>query len=220
MEADYDIEIGNITEELHDLRRQLEQERQDHREHIAYLQKIAAQQLQQAHLRSGWPSAWELWVCRPDRNQDWRRYGLYETHAQAAATLKRVEGPPLELKIVPLYSAGTEGLPSNVEFSGRSAADAIERLGIALRIKTEEHQCCTEDLLALRKNEQDGWKEAAIAWEVCASIHNKWAKGKDALYSTRHADFVKHADDARQKLTHNALAQGREHSERPTGAEG
>ena len=62
---------------------------------------------------SDWPSAWELWVCRPDRNQGWVRYGLYENHAQAAATLKRVEGPPLELKIVPLYTAGTVDLPSN-----------------------------------------------------------------------------------------------------------
>ena len=58
--------------------------------------------------------------------------------------------------------------------------------------------------MALRNIEQDGWKEAAIAWEVCSSIHNKWAKGKDALYSTRHKDFVKHADDARKKLTRNA----------------
>jgi hypothetical protein len=43
------------------------------------------------------------------------------------------------------------------------------------------------------------WLEAAVAWEVCASIHEKWAKGKDAVYTTRHADFVKHADDARAK---------------------
>lgn len=42
-----------------------------------------------------------------------------------------------------------------------------------------------------------GWKEAAIAWTVCASIHNQWAKGKDALFTTRQADFNKHADDAR-----------------------
>ena len=62
--------------------------------------------------------------------------------------------------------------------------------------------------MALRNNEQDGWKEAAIAWEVCSSIHNEWAKGKDALYSTRHEDFVKHADDARKKLTHNAAMSG------------
>jgi len=46
----------------------------------------------------------------------------------------------------------------------------------------------------------DGWKEAAIAWEVCASIHREWAKGKDALYTTRQADFVKHAENARAML--------------------
>jgi len=85
----------------------------------------------------------------------------------------------------------------------------IKRLAIALRIKTEEHQCCAEDLISLSKSEQDGWKEAAIAWEVCASIHEKWAKGKDALYSTRHADFEKHADDARRKLPPNARNEGR-----------
>ena len=85
--------------------------------------------------------------------------------------------------------------------------DVIEKAGttseIALRIKTEEHQCCTEDLLEVRRSEQEGWKEAAIAWEVCASIHEKWAKKKDALYSTRHADFEKHAEHARQKLAPN-----------------
>ena len=41
--------------------------------------------------------------------------------------------------------------------------------------------------------------EAAIAWEVCASIHQKYAKGKDALFTTRQADFIKHAEDARMK---------------------
>ena len=77
----------------------------------------------------------------------------------------------------------------------------VVRLKIALRIKTEEHNCLTEDFLALRKSEQEGWKESAIAWEVCASIHETWAKKKDALYSTRHADFERHATDARRKLT-------------------
>lgn len=61
-----------------------------------------------------------------------------------------------------------------------------------------DYEC---NLIAAHLEEDDGWKEAAIAWEVCASIHEKWAKGKDALYSTRHADFVKHADDARARLT-------------------
>lgn len=45
----------------------------------------------------------------------------------------------------------------------------------------------------------DGWKEAAIAWTVCASVHEHWAKGKDALYKTRHTDFERHAADARAK---------------------
>lgn len=51
----------------------------------------------------------------------------------------------------------------------------------------------------LQTDSSRGWLEAAIAWEVCASIHQTWAKGKDALFTTRHADFVKHASDARQK---------------------
>ena len=54
---------------------------------------------------SRWASAWEVWVSRPDRNQGWRRYQIYDTFKQAEATMKRVEGPPLELKIVPLYAA-------------------------------------------------------------------------------------------------------------------
>jgi hypothetical protein len=43
----------------------------------------------------------------------------------------------------------------------------------------------------------DGWKEAVIAWSVCASIHREYAKGKDALFSTRQADFVRHEANAR-----------------------
>ena len=49
------------------------------------------------------------------------------------------------------------------------------------------------------KPRDEGWKEAAIAWAVCASIHEEYAKGKDALYTTRHADFVRHHEDARKK---------------------
>lgn len=45
-----------------------------------------------------------------------------------------------------------------------------------------------------------GWKEAAIAWEVCASIHREYAKGKDALFTTRQADYTRHANEARRVL--------------------
>ena len=46
----------------------------------------------------------------------------------------------------------------------------------------------------------DGWKEAAIAWEVCASIHREYGKGEDPFFNTRQGDFVKHANDARAML--------------------
>jgi hypothetical protein len=46
----------------------------------------------------------------------------------------------------------------------------------------------------------NGWKEAAIAWEVCASIHREYAKRKDGLYTTRQSDFVKHANNARAMI--------------------
>lgn len=54
---------------------------------------------------SDWPSAYEVWVQRTDTNHGWRRYNIYESYEQAEATVKRVEGAPLELKIVPLYAA-------------------------------------------------------------------------------------------------------------------
>jgi hypothetical protein len=47
--------------------------------------------------------------------------------------------------------------------------------------------------------EFEGWKEAAIAWAVCASIHREYAKGKDPFYTTRQSDFVKHEEAARAK---------------------
>lgn len=49
------------------------------------------------------PRAWELQVRRADT--EWRPYNIYETLRQAEAAMKRAEGPPLELKIVPLYAA-------------------------------------------------------------------------------------------------------------------
>ncbi len=46
-------------------------------------------------------------------------------------------------------------------------------------------------------SESDGWKEAAIAWAVCASIHREYAKGKDPFFTTRQNDFTKHEAAAR-----------------------
>lgn len=48
----------------------------------------------------------------------------------------------------------------------------------------------------------NGWLEAAVAWEVCASLHRQYCKGKDALFTTRQSDFVKHAENARGRASH------------------
>ncbi len=48
-------------------------------------------------------------------------------------------------------------------------------------------------------SEAEAWKESAIAWTVCASVHEQWAKGKDGLYKTRQGDYIRHAADARKK---------------------
>lgn len=44
-----------------------------------------------------------------------------------------------------------------------------------------------------------GWLDAAVAWEVCASVHATWAKGKDAMFKTRNKDYLNHAERARAK---------------------
>jgi hypothetical protein len=52
----------------------------------------------------------------------------------------------------------------------------------------------------MTEQELEGWKEAAIAWSVCASIHREYCKGRDPLFKTRQSDFTKHENDARAKL--------------------
>jgi len=47
-------------------------------------------------------------------------------------------------------------------------------------------------------SQAEGWKEATIAWTVCGSIHEKYAKGKDPFFKTRSRDFEKHEHDARR----------------------
>lgn len=42
-----------------------------------------------------------------------------------------------------------------------------------------------------------GWGEAAVAWRVCASLHEQYAKGRDTLYATRQLDFYRHGDQAK-----------------------
>lgn len=46
-----------------------------------------------------------------------------------------------------------------------------------------------------------GWRHAAVAWDVCASIHRTYAKKTDALFITRQQDFVRNAAEARARFT-------------------
>lgn len=58
------------------------------------------------------------------------------------------------------------------------------------------------------------WLEAAVAWEVCASSHARFAQGRDPFFNTKQADYRKHADECRERhakeagLSDLALARG------------
>jgi len=49
------------------------------------------------------PVAWQLFVRRLSDGKAYHFYSTYDSHKQALATLKAVEGPPLECKLIPLY---------------------------------------------------------------------------------------------------------------------
>lgn len=47
-------------------------------------------------------------------------------------------------------------------------------------------------------SELEGWKEATIAWTVCASIHRSYAEKRDPVFKKRQADFVKSENKCRE----------------------
>ena len=50
------------------------------------------------------PRAWEVWVRYIDRESEWKWYRTTEVAKFALETVKRIEGPPIVCKIVPLYA--------------------------------------------------------------------------------------------------------------------
>lgn len=84
------------------------------------------------------------------------------------------------------------------------AMNECDALRTAVRHESDCVEAAKTKLKALRAKTvlcvPNGWKEAAIAWEVCASIHREYGKGKDPFFNTRQGDFVKHANDARAML--------------------
>ena len=51
-----------------------------------------------------------------------------------------------------------------------------------------------------RKEQYEAWKEATIAWAVCASVHREWGRYYDPVFKTRQADYVRHEEAARKKM--------------------
>lgn len=64
---------------------------------------------------------------------------------------------------------------------------------------------------------QQAYAETAVAWSICASIHREYAKGKDPFFKTRQADFTKHENDARAKITSDDAAELPESSSQSAG---
>lgn len=75
-------------------------------------------------------------------------------------------------------------------------AAAIARFGMS----PEAEKMVADALADLTRERDEAWKEATIAWAVCASIHREYAKGKDPFFTTRQGDFVKHENDCRAKI--------------------
>ena len=102
-----------------------------------------------------------------------------------------------------LEQARLLGMSGEREAALLSKLEAAEKERNALRAKIEATRKAIEARTTGAQpapSVPDGWKEAAIAWEVCASIHREYGKGKDPFFNTRQGDFVKHANDARAML--------------------
>jgi hypothetical protein len=64
----------------------------------------------------------------------------------------------------------------------------------------EKLRLAAQRLAEMSKAHVKALEEATIAWSCCASLHREFAKGKDALYTRRQADFVRHEESARASL--------------------
>jgi hypothetical protein len=67
-------------------------------------------------------------------------------------------------------------------------------------------------------DESEGWKESAIAWSLCASIHRQHAKGTDPFFESRLADFMRSEKVARAKY-HTHEQRGKPRRDEPAVAE-
>jgi hypothetical protein len=93
----------------------------------------------------------------------------------------------------------SSGLSSKLPFNTLEAAKAAAQADYVQRILSALDVPAHPEGVKDAGETDEGWKEAAIAWTVCASIHREYAKGKDAFFKTRQSDFVKHEENARAK---------------------
>ena len=53
--------------------------------------------------------AWQVFVRRAGDGRRWALYTTYDSEKQAEKTMRAIKGPPLEVKVVPLYPMITNG---------------------------------------------------------------------------------------------------------------
>lgn len=107
----------------------------------------------------------------------------------------------------------TDEEKSNFFLSGRGYETGIIAQAIQNDVAMAYHRCAEyrKELEALQSQPSHaGWKEAAIAWEVCASLHREFCKGRDPLFKVRQSDFVKHAEDARTRALETEALQSQD----------
>jgi predicted transcriptional regulator len=105
-----------------------------------------------------------------------------------------------------ILRADAEGLVHQA-IAGRFGISRSMVSRIVRRYKPKEERMTTlraidqmqAEIDRLRAEVAAAWIEATAGWACCASIHRQYARGKDALYRTRQADFIKHEERARAK---------------------
>lgn len=64
----------------------------------------------------------------------------------------------------------------------------------------QHYECAVRKLAASEARVKYWIQRTAGAWEICASAHRAYAEKTDPFFTTRQADFMKHAADARAAL--------------------
>ena len=123
-------------------------------------------------------------------------------HMMRNAKTRAINAPALDL-IADILEQHTAGILAGVrEHMDKRKSEARSAGFDAADMATAAAQGFRDGVASVSAGSDNGWLEAAVAWEVCASLHRQYCKGKDALFTTRQSDFVKHAENARGRASH------------------